>query len=119
LLKQRIYQPQGWPTLIFENSIVGLEQPLYPHETWKRGAAGALLCAGWGRYSIFTWCVRGNRSRLFPNNRGGRTGAEEPGWKKSRTSPRLPVQSSENALEAPRRAALNRPKNDGEIELPR
>jgi hypothetical protein len=31
----------------------------------------------------------------------------------------LPVQRSENALEAARRAALNRPKNDCEIELPR
>ncbi len=29
LRKQRTYQPQGWPTLIFENSIVGLEQPLF------------------------------------------------------------------------------------------
>jgi hypothetical protein len=39
--EQRTYQPQGWPTLIFENSIVGSSGPLYPHETWKREAARA------------------------------------------------------------------------------
>jgi len=37
--EQRTYQPQGWPALIFENSIVGSSGPLYPHETWKREAA--------------------------------------------------------------------------------
>jgi eukaryotic-like serine/threonine-protein kinase len=36
--EQRTYQPQGWPTLIFENSIVGSSGPLYPLETWKREA---------------------------------------------------------------------------------
>jgi hypothetical protein len=41
VLKQRTYQPQGWPTLIFENSIVGLSSPLYPHETWNWEAAAA------------------------------------------------------------------------------
>jgi len=30
LLKQRTYQPQGWPTLIFENSIVGFSGVLHP-----------------------------------------------------------------------------------------
>ena len=39
LLKQRIYQPQGWPTLIFENSIVGSGSLTYPRETSKREAA--------------------------------------------------------------------------------
>ena len=78
------------------------------------------LSAQAGAATAFSLLVRSRQPiPAFPQNRGGRTGAEEPGWKKSRTSPRSPVQSSQNALEAARRAALNRTKTDCKIELPR
>jgi hypothetical protein len=35
LLKRRTHQPQGCPTLIFENSNVGFSGVLHPPSNWK------------------------------------------------------------------------------------
>jgi hypothetical protein len=100
------------PSLIFENSIVGLSSPLDPHETWKWETA-ALLSALPGpiAFSLLVLTERPHPTRLFLKNRGPRQASllgwknRGPrqgsllGWKKSRTSLPCPVQSrSEDAL---------------------
>jgi hypothetical protein len=48
LLKQRSYQPQGWPTVIFENSIVRLSVPSIRMQLEAEAASPPPFCAhGW------------------------------------------------------------------------
>ena len=50
LLKQRTYQPEGWPTLIFENSIVGLSSPATRMKRGSGRPSAPLLCARRGQW---------------------------------------------------------------------
>jgi len=70
-----------------------LSSPLYPHEAWKRGAAGALLCAGWGRYSIFKPLFARPLPLRENANLGLRIARSPRNWKMLRQEelPRLPL----------------------------